>query len=278
VSNRFTAKNGFEVQGSTARVLDSVVFGSTVIFDTDAVAYIQAVEAVDGQQLELGVRLAIDTFVKGCKSDGIWDAIKASCIMAGARTLSGALVPLRGGAPTNFNFVSGDYDRKTGLVGDGSTKYLDSNRNNDADPRNSNHNAAFVSDTGGEQGALMGAGEGIVAGANFISKTPGSFVFSRNRSSSGTTSALTFATGLIGTSRSTSSEYAARGNGANQTIAVASNGVLSENVLIYRRAGSSSPLFFDARLSFYSIGESLNLAQLDARVSALMTALNTAIS
>jgi hypothetical protein len=56
-------------------------------------------------------------------------AIKASCILAGARTLAGALVPLAGAAPTNVGpFVSGDYNRKTGLVGDGSTKYLNSNR------------------------------------------------------------------------------------------------------------------------------------------------------
>jgi hypothetical protein len=68
------------------------------------------------------------TFVNGCKADGIWNAIKASCILAGARTLNGALVPLVGTAPTNFNFVDWCYNRKTGLVGDGSTKYLDSNR------------------------------------------------------------------------------------------------------------------------------------------------------
>jgi hypothetical protein len=97
--------------------------------DVDAIAYIAAVEVADAEPLELGVKRSINAFVKGCKADGIWDAIKASCIMAGARTLAGALVPLKGTAPTNFNFVSGDYNRKTGLVGDGSTKYLDSNRN-----------------------------------------------------------------------------------------------------------------------------------------------------
>jgi hypothetical protein len=69
--------------------------------------------------LEIGVQSAYNDFVVGCKADGIWDAIKASCILAGARTLSGSLTPLKGAAPTNFNFVSGDYNRKTGLVGNG---------------------------------------------------------------------------------------------------------------------------------------------------------------
>jgi hypothetical protein len=106
--------------------------------DTDAAAYITAVETADGQALEEKTKIAIDNFVLGCKADGIWDAIKASCILAGARTRLGALTPPWSALPRlQFNFVDGDYNRKTGLVGDGSTKYLDSNRNNNADPQNS---------------------------------------------------------------------------------------------------------------------------------------------
>jgi len=54
--------------------------------DADARQYIINVEEQDGQPLESGVRAAINDFVVGCKTDGIWDAIKASCILAGART------------------------------------------------------------------------------------------------------------------------------------------------------------------------------------------------
>jgi hypothetical protein len=94
--------------------------------DADAVAYIAAVEAADGQALEAATRMAINSFVKGCKADGIWPAIKASCILAGARTLAGALIPLVGTAPTNVGglFVDGDYNRKTGLKGGTGPKYL----------------------------------------------------------------------------------------------------------------------------------------------------------
>ena len=69
--------------------------------DRDAAVYLNAVAVADGEQLEPAVRKAINDFVNGCKQDGIWDAIKASCILAGARTLAGALVPLVGTAPTN---------------------------------------------------------------------------------------------------------------------------------------------------------------------------------
>ena len=113
--------------------------------EPEALAYIAAVEAADGETLEDGVKFAYNSFIKGCKADGIWDAIKASCILAGARTLNGALVPLAGIAPTNFNFVAGDYNRKTGLVGDGSTKYLDSNRLGDADGQDDVHLCTYVS-------------------------------------------------------------------------------------------------------------------------------------
>jgi hypothetical protein len=106
--------------------LGNMLGGASVLnrFDPDAKAYIAAVEVADGQALEPAIRTAYNNFILGCKSDGIWDAIKASCILAGARSLSGALVPLKGSAPTNNNFVSGDYVRTTGLVGDGTTKYL----------------------------------------------------------------------------------------------------------------------------------------------------------
>ena len=84
----------------------SLVISKVFTYDTDAGNYIQAVEAADGQALEAATRQAINNFVVGCKQDGIWSAIKASCILAGARTLNGALVPLVGTAPTNNNFVS----------------------------------------------------------------------------------------------------------------------------------------------------------------------------
>jgi hypothetical protein len=97
----------------------------SVRLQPETTAYVAAVEAQDGQALESTVVAAIDAFITGCKADGVWNAIKAACILAGARTLNGALVPLVGPAPKGSNFVSGDYNRKTGLKGDGLAKRLD---------------------------------------------------------------------------------------------------------------------------------------------------------
>ena len=138
--------------------------------DADALAYIAAVEAADGQSLENGVKDAYTAFISGCKADGIWTAIKAACILAGARTLNGALVPLAGTAPTNNNFVSGDYNRETGLKGNGTTKYLNSNRANNADPQNSNHNAVYVTEALTGSRAYISADTASGTGRNNIYK------------------------------------------------------------------------------------------------------------
>ena len=241
-------------------------------FDADASTYIEAVEAADTQALETGVRYAINDFVIGCKNDGIWDAIKASCILAGARTLAGALVPLVGTAPTNFNFVAGDYNRETGLVGDGSTKYLDSNRNNNADPQDNSHQAVFISTAHtGSTGVYIGTTN--ANGASNIGQTTTPLIFFRNRHNVGNDIAVV-ALNFAGHSRSTSSNYTMRANGANVIANLASDGLLNESVLVFARGAAN---FVNGRLAFYSIGESLDLALLDARVSALITAIGAAI-
>jgi hypothetical protein len=119
-------------------------------FDADAAAYLRAVEAADGQALETPVKRAVDDFFRGTKADGTFGALKASCILCGARTLAGALVPLVGTAPTNVadGFVSGDYTRggaTPGLKGDG-TSYLDSNRQASDDPLNDFHLSVHITE------------------------------------------------------------------------------------------------------------------------------------
>jgi hypothetical protein len=242
--------------------------------DADAIAYVNAVEAADGQLLEFAVGKAINDFVLGCKADGIWSAIKASCILAGARTLGGALVPLAGVAPTNVGglFVSGDYNRKTGLVGNGSTKYLDSNRANNADPQNSKHAAAFVSAAASNVSYFFGDSE--ASGCTLAARTSVSqLIFRVNTATNGNINPGGEATGLLGVSRNESSSFIARANGTNSNLLINSTAPTSTTIQIFR----SGNLPTNARIAFYSIGEFLALAQLDTRVTALITAIGAAI-
>ena len=232
-------------------------------FDDDAAAYILAVEAADGQQLEAKVRYAINDFVLGCKSDGIWTAIKASCILAGARTLNGALVSLVGTAPTNFNFVAGDYNRKTGLVGNGSTKYLDSNRNNNADPQNSKHISVFASE-------LPSSSTRPLAGMVAANATGSSYIYDNaTRLNDAATSSYSRTIRFIGVSRGLASFYTRRSAGFSADVSVVSAAPINGSISFFRDGGGAG-FFGNARLAYYSIGESLDLALLDARVTTLV--------
>jgi len=248
--------------------------GSVTPFDADAQAYITAVETADRQALEAGVRTAINDFVVGCKADGIWDAIKASCIMAGARTLTGALVPLKGTAPTNFNFVPGDYNRKTGLVGNGSTKYLNSNRNNNADPQNSKHIAAYLSsytDLENISFAISSSNTGGTTGVSQITLNgnANTIVGRANSSQNAFLAAVYGGSFLAGVARNSSESITLRANSTTVTNSSASQVPNDASMQIYAGFGAN---YTSARLAFYSIGEALDLAQLDSRVTTLINA------
>lgn len=251
------------------------------VSDADALAYISAVETADSQTLEDSVKFSYEDFILGCKSDGIWSAIKASCILAGARTLSGALVPLVGTAPTNNNFVSADFNRKTGLKGNGTTKYLNSNRAHNADPQNNAHLAVNMSVASNSTRYSMGCDDAACFSVlNHASGVlyPRLHNSTTSLSGQGTATAL----GFYGVSRNAAANYVRRRPTASSaTISVTSSAASSNNILVFGATQSNGTIYssniFNGSLSFYSIGENLDLALLNTRVSNLMTALATAI-
>jgi hypothetical protein len=242
--------------------------------DPDALRYIAAVQQADQQSLEPAVRKAITDFIVGCKQDGIWSGIKASCILMGARTLSGALTPLVGSAPTNNGpFVSGDYNRKLGLTGDGTTKYIDTNRALNADPQNSFHmsvyittvvnNADYMGDFAANNGNLL----------QCFNNTHFAYARSAGAVARGAV------TGFFGATRATSSAFTARGSASDSTNSSSTSvSPPSRNAFVFARnnpTGVSS--FSSGRMTFYSMGESLTLSLLDTRVTNLYNAIGAAI-
>jgi hypothetical protein len=241
--------------------------------DTDAAAYIAAVETADGQALEERTKIAIDNFVLGCKADGIWTAIKASCILAGARTLAGALVPLVGTAPTNNNFVSGDYNRKTGL-GDGSntTKFLNTNRAENADPQDNIH-LSFYASSGDTTANVMGIG------STYIRNNATQVVYACRLAEFATTARTRSSTGFFGVTRSAGASFTRYASGSpaiNESVTAASSAPGSESYRVFTRVDPAASLS-QRRIAFYSIGESLDLQKLDSRVTDLITAFGVAI-
>jgi hypothetical protein len=250
------------------------------IDDPDAAAYITAVEAADttaGQTggLETATKVAIHSFVKGCKADGIWPAIKASCILSGARTLSGALVPLVGTAPTNGGglFTSSDYNRKTGLKGGSSRRLTTAGIYQTGNPKR--HAYAFIKEaaTGNNFDAILGAQTS--AGEILKNNSPSSFLMRPWGGSSARN--LTNGIGGVGISRAEQSQgiqYTTT-TGAN-TVTEAFEEVAPLTITIFARnaTGTGST---DPRIAFFSGGEFLDLALLDARVTTLINAFAAAI-
>ena len=262
--------------------INAFQFAAAAAYDPDAQDFINRVIAADvaagnTSGLEVGVQDAYNDFFVGCKADGTFNALKAACIMAGARTLAGALVPLVSTmpAPTNNNFVAGDYDRETGLVGDGSTKYLNSNRANSADPTDSKHLSVYITSGSSGFGQTYIGVDGGANGASGIFRAGAARLY---------TSTVAFvanpgvASGLFGASRSTLSTFTIRYNGANEAFSLTSQLPTNTNITVFAmdNLGSVSGYTSD-RLAFYSIGEGLDLALLDARVTALVNAIGAAI-
>jgi hypothetical protein len=255
--------------------------GDPYAYDADALGYIQRVEAADGAPLEPRVRTAFNSFVQACKANGVWDSITDCCILCGARSLAGCLQPLKGATPTNFNFVSGDYARggaTPGLRGNGTSKYLWTNRQDAFFNPNNAHLSVFVTDIGTVAATSQYIGSAVLAllyGGNLRIRPRVAF-------NAGDSAANLRAAGFIGASRNAYSvSYTARGNAISETIVGASALFGNITVAVLARNGNGGEgaidIYSNGRVSFYSLGAGVDLILLDRLVSQLMSDVRAAI-
>ena len=250
--------------------------------DADALDYLARVKAADGAGVEVGVATAVDAFFKELKAtSGLFEAIKASCILCGARTITGALVPLAGPAPTAQGaWASGDYSRTEGMTGDGNALYLDANvaNNSDfggtvADPQNDQHVAIYVTSAATNNTYSTGVGTTGNGVTNLVLLGSTEKVAARSRSNTDN-GGLSFTTGLAGVSRDSSASYDSYADGLTNTTSTASQTPVEANIFVFN-TGASTPT--NATLAFYSIGTSLSLEDLDTAVTNLITAIGEAL-
>jgi hypothetical protein len=167
-------------------------------------------------------------------------------------------------------------------VGDGSTKYLDSNRNNNADPQNNKHIAVYASNISNVLQSFMAATIGLTGGQTSITNAfDGNLDMRINAQTPFIGLPIsTGSTTFVGGSRASSASFAYRAYGASSTATIASEdpALSNVNLFVFARNDNGTPqLLSPSRLAFYSIGESLDLALLDARVSNLMAAIGAAV-
>jgi hypothetical protein len=255
--------------------------------------YLDRVRAVDGDGLSRGVTNGINTYLSGLisaqllgTSGGVVSqaasVIKSHAILAGANTLPGCLVPVVGTAPTNVNFVAGDYNRRLGL-GDpvNATKYLDTNRANTADPQNSQSISFYIASGTTGNMAVTPAGA-LSQTCIFVNpgSTPATGPFRSRSGSVANTRSTAGATGFIGLSRGSAASFTARLSGIDETITTTSQTPGAGNIFVFARNnvnGGTIDAYSNMRCPFYHVGENLNLVVLQSLQDQLFATLQAVI-
>jgi len=201
--------------------------------------------------------------------------------MAGARTVAGAIIPLRGNAPTNNNFVAGDYSRTLGLLGNDSNKYLATGYNNNDTtnfPQNDSHISCYVSATQTDTAGIFVGTQSTIGNILTLGYSSTTQIFFRNRA--GTQRLFSTAPlGFQASTRNNSTNFSSRATQSGGTISdvnstLASGTPASQLFGVFCGfSGTTANQFSASRMSFYSIGKSLTIANLDTRVTTLMSTL-----
>lgn len=256
--------------------------------DPDALLWFAAVEATGANfgsspSSITSNKLAFSTAFSGFKSAGIWDTIRQACFLVGPSTYQGALVNIKlTGNPTNNNFASGDYNRLTGLNGNGSNKYLDTNVNDLDFSASYGHIYALVTDFGisaplNNPQFVFGSnytGDGDQVMSYVIDQGPGRFVVFKP-SCSQVFSQGTVGTngGILGYSRN-GSDVTYRNDGNTWVTEPASSADYPAgfNYCLFLDPATSI-CNFSGRVAFYSVGTSTDIETMNSIVQTLKTTL-----
>ena len=185
------------------------------------------------------------------------------------------LIPLHPNhdAGTLNNFVTDDWNAVTGLLGDGSTKYVGSNRTDADDGQNDASFGCFQSTAGA--GALMGSGAGVAG--KLITNFSGGYVIRCNDTSFIIHAKVALDGQLVAATRNSSTAYDYRIGGITSTQSQNSLAIGSNEIRVFHVIGIT---YSDARIPFYHIGPNLNgtgeLAELETILTDWQTDLANA--
>jgi len=256
-------------------------------YDFQATDYILRLEAYEGQELESGVRNAINNLISGLKTDNIWDKITNACLLAGPKTRSGIFVPLKNGGKTGqaYNFTSIDYNRMSGLIGDGSSKYVNTNILLNQESTGNQHMLVYVTKTGFSQTqCYIGAGIQDTTGSSAIYMS-GSVLYQKSRAS-GLSPYGNFgpSTGMMATSRYSTGVWVARNTNISETSFIyLENGAQPSNIYVFANNatgfGTGAPEHYsDARIAIYSVGKNIdNLSKFEQRINTYLDSIKSHI-
>jgi hypothetical protein len=262
--------------GSFKLPISNRVEPPVIINDADALAYITAVEIADGFPLENLVKIEIENFILELKANSLWASISNLGLISVARTLAGGLVPIKGVVPENINFVSTDYNRLSGLKGNGSNKRLRLNSLSSIGASNNHHLSVYITEHATVSGWLMNDATastgtvslGISGALNYTSSNQSSAIV--------TLVPILNSPTFFGVARNNSSNFRYLVNAVSETsVTQASQTLNTVPMNVY--GTNAGTIVTNARMMIYSMGFNLNLVTFRSIVDTFIANVQNAI-
>jgi hypothetical protein len=247
------------------------VTGGAAAFDADAQAFFTAASITDSTQ-----KSAVNQLVLDLKSYNIWTKIKALYPIVGGSASSHA-VNLKTPGTYNLTFATGVTHSSTGMTGNGTSGYANTQFNTSTQSTLNNTHLSFYSRTNLENSSID-AGNSNAAGTQWLLATRFTSVGAISDQYNSTTGRLTATNtnsqGFYIQSRTASNVHKLFKNGSQlgTTNTGASGSLLNLNMTLLCQNQNGTPASYSIRqCAFASIGDGLT----DAESSNFYTAVNT---
>lgn len=254
-------------------------------YDAEAQAYFNAI-VTNGGTISTASKGYINTFVLAAKAHSYWTKLSVFAPLTGDQLLA-ALVAFKPKTTNTVtfaanNFVSGDYTEATGLLGDGSTKYIDTGLLSTSLTANSSHLMVYNRSSSSNSGR-HGAADGGGIFETYAPYGDATFYSDQYDTSSGRTasnSGIGTPYGFLVASRTASNSHVLYRNGSSvaSSNTTGSGGTLTAiNVYFFAvNSGSGAAGFADCRLAAFSFGDGLtsgDVSNYSTDLNALQTSL-----
>jgi len=254
-------------------------------YDPDAQRFFTARAVSAGDPVPNPYKKAINQYILSLKSAGLWDSIIQLAVFAGATTISGALYTIKGNNLTAVGLSSADVNPKTGVKGDGVSKYFQSNYSGSPSGTGQDnfHMYAHLTEantaTANNARTLFGNGGGAGAGRRVMVHDAFNSTTPHRLNGTATASASGINPGDHGMSRGSSANYTSLVVGTSTTHTDTSVAASGGPYYILARGPDSGSTpeagsFSDARILIWALGAATTLTNYQAPRATLITALN----
>jgi hypothetical protein len=246
------------------------------VYDADVQAWINA-RAAAGDAVPTAYANAVDAYVVALKAiSGHWATITQFVVAAGATTINGACIAIKGPNLTPINMEDADVTLKGGITGNGTNEYLSTGYAQSSFSQNNIHAYGYFTNAGSAATETLW-GAGSTANGSFVMRRTATNYALRCHNATGDTVSTTPAAGELGMSRSASDGYTRLVLGSTATIGRTSQAPTSRLLYLLASSGPSddSPISFStARILVWAIGTATTISNYTTPTANLVTALN----